>query len=261
MKGIVLLLLYTFYFMFDPLFCLFLSRLFMASSGYIWPLAINGIRLMETSSNLGKVISAIAALDVLIFDAFDIPSTYSHGKVISSIFNYILNDKLDEKFNKYIYQTFRLFSAQKQRFEIDLGRLDRYNEKDDGKLVNLIVNELQVFSEYDDYVGCDKYEEYKVNIENINIITPQLFDVFKNINHVYIKADYHVRGNVDVDKHYIFSLLKLLSVIEGTTVHTVEIEAEWIEKLWESSAEIFVEAYAKKRFIITMDDTLTIKRS
>ena len=213
-----------------------LFRLFMGSS---WPVNIHSIKLMKTSLNLEKVISAITTLDILISDECSPPLTYFHGKILSSLFSYILNDKLDRNFDKYILKTFKLFITNKQKLDINLPQLYNYNKKDDGKLVNLIVNELTAFSGYDEYQDC------KMNMENINMARPQLFNIFKNVNYVSIYAS----------NEFFLSLFELLSLIEGTIVHTVEIRAgNWINKLWESSSETFVEIFTNKNYNITMNE-------
>ena len=165
----------------------------MGSRSTRLPLNINSIKVMETSSNLESVISAITALDILISDN-DPPPTYNHGKTLSSLFNYLLNEKLDKKFNKYIYNTFKLFTASKQEIYIDLYELDDYNKNDDGKLVHLLVHELKAF---------DIFEEHEFRTDNVNLLRPQLFSIFPNIKYISIWPS-----------NYIFSLSAFLSLIE-----------------------------------------------
>ena len=215
-----------------------------------WPLLINSIRVMESSLNFETAISAITALDILISHGDHIPLSYKHGKVISSLFNYILHDKLDEKLNEYICKTFELFTRNKQEITIILRRLDRYNKYDDGKLVDLLVRKIKAF---------DVSEDYKMNVDNVNILRPEIFSIFPNVKHVTIVAADSIEN-----KNYIFSLCQLLAVIENTRVNTVKIwSSDWIKKLWKSSSGIFVEKYAKKHFNITLTQYqgLIIKRN
>ena len=200
-------------------------------------------------SRLETAISAITALDILVSSPrAGIPSTYKHGKTVTALFDCILNDTLHEKFNKYIYDTFRLFASTKQKMYISLTRMNVYNEKDDGKLVNLIVNELKEFIPVTDYA---------MNMNNINILTPQLFNIFTNINYV----------NIEAHKNHLFSFSELLSLIEGTAIDEVCVNGNWIKEVWESSSEMFVEIYARKNFNIKMEkdqwghDELIIKRN
>ena len=203
---------------------------------------------METAMNFETVISAITALDVLI-SGDSKTSSYKHGKVVSSLFNYILNDKLDKNFSKYIYDSFKLFTIKKQYIHINLWHLDKYNEKDDGKLVNLIVHKLKAF---------DRSETCKMNMDNTNILTPQLLSIFPNLCYVQITA-----SNIDGDKNYIFSLYELLSSIKNTKVNTVRIQSRnWVTKLWDSSSEMLVMGFEKQNFNIRMRyDDLTITRN
>ena len=213
-------------------------------------LNINSIRLMETSLNLEKAISAITVLDVLISPGSEQPSSYKHGKVLTSLFDYILHDKLDKKLNEYIYNTFNLFAKNKQKIYIDFPKLDAYNKNEDGNLVNLLVDKIHAF---------DGNKEHGMNMDNINILRPEFFYVFPNINFVSITA-----WDMFEDGHYVFSLSELLSLIQDTKLNTVRIESsEWMETLWESSSGIFIEMYAKKNFNIRMDgeDILWIERN
>ena len=212
-------------------------------------LDVYSIRLMETSLNLEEVISAITALDILMSPGTP-PSTYFHGEVISSLFNCILYDNVDTKFTPYTLETFKLFARNKQKMHIDLRTLAKYNEKDDWKLVNVIINRLRSFA---------WNAEYNMNIENVNMLKPELFNIFTNINDLVIEQS----GG----SPYFFSLFELLSLIQGTTVKTVKIKVwgpNWMEKLWKSSSGILVETFANKNFNLTMNEyynVLTIKRS
>ena len=206
-------------------------------------LQINTIRILQTASNLKTIISAMTAFDLLLFDTTDKPSTCHHGKLISSLFDYILHDKLDKKFNEYIYQTFKVFTKSKQKISIDLNQLFWYDEKDDGELVNLIVNNLTRF-DFDVQKGYKEYEECRMNMDNINMLRPQLFNIFTNVNYLKIDASYY----------YIFSLTELLSLMEGTTINTIEVRGQWMKILWESSSGIFAKTYENKNFNITIED-------
>ena len=123
---------------------LLIYRLFMGSR---YSLLIS-IMLMEISLNSEKVMSAITALNILVSsEKRDTPSTYKHSKIMSSLFNYILNDKLDRKFNQYIYRAIQVFTSYKQKIYINLNALDAYNMKDDRQFKSLIVNELKTYDE------------------------------------------------------------------------------------------------------------------
>ena len=233
---------YLFFFGYCKFVYILLFRLFMGST---WrALHINSIRIMETALNFEEVISAITALDLLISE-FGRPSTYSHGQILSSLFNYILHGNLDKRFNKYIYDTFKLFTSNKQRIYIDFEDLDDYNENDDGKLVNLLVHRLQAVHKIKEFDGAAKY---KTNMYNTNILTQQFLSIFPNLNYIRITAS-------GIRKDFTFSLSELLSSIKYTTVKTVQITpSKEMKKLWESSSGILVEICQKENFSIIMDD-------
>ena len=99
---------------------------------------------------------------------------------------------------------------KKQEMCVNLSQLDYYNKKDDGKLANLTVNELKSFDEYNEYL------EYKTNMDNIYMLTPQLFHIFKDIKLVHLNT-------FGCKKDNIFSMSELLVLIEGTRVEKIEI--------------------------------------
>ena len=214
--------------------------------GETFPVYIESIRLIEHALDLQKVISAITALDISISERRPPPS-YKHCKSLSLLFNYILNGKLDKNINRYVYNTFNHFRRNKQKILIDLDMLDQYKKtQSDGKFLNLLLHKFQSFH---------SSEEYKLNMNNINILRPQFFEIFPNIEVIEIYA-----SDMHGFRTYIFSLSELLSIIQGTavdrvTVHIFRIRQgqSWMEKLWASSQETFVRMYAKKNFVIKMD--------
>ena len=212
-------------------------------------LNIDSIRLMESSTNLHKVISAITALDICISSGPN-PSSYNHGKTLSSLFNYVLNDKLNKTLNQFIYDTFDCFRYNKRKIWIDLYELDKYNKRDDGKSVDLIIHNL---------CGVIRSEDNEINMNDINMLRPQLFKVFPNIDYIRISAS-NSRGTKD----YIFCLSELLSLIEATSVNKVKIvtlksasndpqimkRIAWTNKLWNASSRAIIESFANKNFNI-----------
>ena len=243
MKGIdnfVVSFLLSYFYSF--VFCI-LFRLFMGDT--FCGLNIDSIRLMESSTNLHKLISAITALDNCISNGFNQPS-YNHGKTLSSLFNYVLNDKLNKKFNTFIYDTFDCFRYNKRKIWIDLYELDKYNKRDDGKLVDLIIHNL---------CGVVRSEDNEMDMNDINMLRPQLFKAFPNIEYIRIYAS-DKRGKKD----YIFCLSELLSLIEATSVNKVEIVTfksgypnaalTWTNKLWNVSSRVIIESFANKNFSI-----------
>ena len=225
------------------------------------PLNIHSIRLIQYALNLETVMSAITALDNCLSN--EAPASYNHGKVLSALFDYALYDKAHTKFNPYVYATFDCFRRNKTEISIDIGSLQFYGKIriNDGKLLDLFIHQIHEFV---------RGEEDTTNINNMNMLKPELFQLFPNINHVYIRAsDY--RGFID----YIFSLSQLLSLLGQTKVNRVDIvaygkesspsRASWIKKLWISSSEVIRERFSKQKFDIRFgkkknDDTLIIEK-
>ena len=207
-------------------------------------LNIDNIRLTENSANLHKIISAITALDICISSEHHIPSSYKHGKILSSLFNYILNDERNKNLNQFVYDTFDCFRYNKHQIRIDLPKLDEYNNNDDGKLMDLIIYKLG---------GVIESADNEINMNNINMLKPQLFKIFPNIDYVYINT-----CNVYGDKEYVICLSQLLSLIVETSVNKVKILAfsksnsssSWINKLWNASSGSIIQSFTNKNFSI-----------
>ena len=97
-----------------------------------------------------------------------------------------------------------MLASKKERISISLYKLDKYNEKDEENLVYLFV--------------FYSFEECKMNEDNVNILRPQLFNLFPIVNYVWIDTTRH---SCMFSLGYIFSLSALLGLVAGTSVQTV----------------------------------------
>ena len=260
-------------------------------------LNIVSIRIMETSSNLEKLIGAITAFDNIISDKIGedessitfekkrISGSKKYGDTLSALLNYFVNNKIEQKFNKYIYNTFQCFTNNKKTIEINLHNCD--SAVKDKQLLNVIFHRLDGITCFERHIRgkADFYREFfdVTNVKNLirfdgldadeilqgdddededkylyrdendltNMIKPQIIKLFKNLTHITIYTE-HFDDRKKTEHRYIVSFLGLLSIIKNSTVQTVKICGEgWISKLWSSDhRDDIIDKYQKNGFDI-----------
>merc|ERR1712228_872629 len=92
--------------------------------------------------------------------------------VIKSLIKWRLEQKKDLKMNEYLYQTFDAYTKNKKQIEIDLYYLSKAKES----MHNLIVHSLE------------KGVKPKNENDTVNLLRPELREIFQNVKTVYIHA-------------------------------------------------------------------------
>ena len=185
------------------------------------PLNITSIRIIETCSNLEKQISAITALDAIISNNHNKVSKDSeYGPVLEELFSYSLSSK-QQRYNKYLYQTFQCFVNHKQKIEISIPYIDLCVK--DKALRKVLFYDIVCKKEDKDNPDISGW----IDLNNKeNLVKPDLFNIFKNIKEITIIASYG---------YYPCSLLLLSSIIQSTPATKVTIYVRY-EETWKAVA-------------------------
>ena len=202
-------------------------RLFYGNDKH--PINITSIRMIESSLNFEYLVGAMTALDNCISNQIrnEVSASHKYGEKLSVLFNYIINGKLEKKWNKYVYDTFHCFTRNKQIIHISVGALKLLVKDKD--LLNLI---------------CYKLDDNNFEIideENLtNLIRPHLFKIFENVQEIYVETfDYGL---------YLFGLL---SIIKNTKIKKATITAttpSWINNIWSSHEQQIVDKFDASNF-------------
>ena len=148
-----------------------------------------------------------------------------YGVIIGELFNYVLNGnsmalQKESLMNPYIYDTFRCFVEHKTRIEIHLG--DTHANTEDKALIDLLFYELKA----DGVDYSNNHESDSGNSEYRNLLRPRVFQVFPNIEQIYII----VSGRSSTGLVYPFSLLLFLDMIKDTLVKQIRLRS--LDKQW-----------------------------
>ena len=195
---------------------LLLFRLFFGDSN---PLFLSSITIIETASNLSKLITPLTYLDNILSDNVNpdniIPSNPAHFTVIRTLFSSSSPSSSSSSSSlsyKYIYSTFNTFKNNKKTIKICPSDLDDFCKNKE--LLSLVCNKL-------DY-----------NIDPSSCIDENLpkKELLKIFNHT-------TDLEINTDPSYGFSLDSLISLINGTNIKRVIISEckEWISKVIESN--------------------------
>ena len=199
------------------------------------PINITSIKLIKSCSNLGSLIRAITILDNCISGNVNhYISEYEYGKKLSALFNYFINGKLENKWNKFVYDTFECFIKNKKRMDIDIDKVSRYVGDQD--LLNLMFHSLNA----DSTAIMDEKD-------STNLIKQSMFEIFENVEEINIQSNEHS-----------FSLFGFLEIISETKITKVTITAgkygfEWIESLWKDHQQKIEARFDASEFDIHMD--------
>ena len=224
--------------------------------GYDQPLNVRSIRIIKEKLNLQKQITAITSLDNMISENVhydnEILGNIKYGMVIKHLFDYTLGRTDEMKYNPYLYKTFRCFADHKKKVHLRIERI--YHSPKSEWLINVIfydlVNkEMQKDEDIFSWIEVD-------NEDNDNLLQPQFFGVFKNLEELEIDAWF-----------FPFSLFAFLSLLENTSINKVTIRnyaAAWSALSSSQEFDQIKGKYADKQFGISFNeecDELIIAKS
>ena len=186
--------------------------------------AINivSIRILETATNYGEIITAISVFDNIISDNLYDKLAGKLSEKCVPILKHLLFDKDKNIFDNFIYSTWNLFTERKKKIKIDLNDLYEYIDAD---FFDLIFNGLMVYS----FDG-----NYLIPNDETNLLRQEIIDTFDNINSIEIL---HTQF---VNKYIPFSFAKLLEMVNHSRINQIVIAAgtykdqSWISCLWTS---------------------------
>ena len=212
------------------------------------PINISSIRIIETGTNYGEIIQAITLFDNIISGNTPMRISTSIWKKATLIMNHLLNnnDKTENKFDSFIYNTFKLFMDRKNKLKIDMNALDYF--KVDLSFCNLIFGgagfQTKRYEQDNDYLIYD----------DTNIPRFKLFDNLGIVTIIGIQRH---------NKYWSFSLISLLSKMVESNIKQANISTNWmmaddftswISSVWNQSCSSLVKEYKKKGFAIEFDD-------
>ena len=179
----------------------------------------------------------------------------SQQKILRKLFDHTLriDDALD--IHRYIVDTFQCFAQNKSYLEINFYTLKEvFEDHDNDNFLDLFLFERSVVKEWDE----SKFERRDKN-DNCNLIKPEIFKLFKNINQIVIR----ISGDDDGKEYYTLSFIGLLSIISNTNVRKVAVKIfvrprdssykSWLELLWKRASQDLIDTYSRQQFDIKFD--------
>ena len=184
--------------------------------------------MISTASNYQEIIQAITLFDMILsvntqaVSDFDIPSS------TSSIVNHLLSDAMRDKFDPFIYQSFKLFMDKKTNITVDMSWI---NKIDDANFLRLIFGES----------GCKKFEyerdEHNKKKSNDNLMPSENTNIpfvskqFRNVETIrIINTTYHS-----------ISLFSMLTLLEPqSAIEKIEIQIEGDEHFGHGSRDLSI---------------------
>ena len=159
----------------------------------------------------------------------------THVALLKSLFSSVLSGQ-EYTGNKYIWNSFKAFTLQKDEIKIHTGDLGDYcHNKGLLDMIMLDIERREYIRKEKKWVkySGDKYADK-------NLLKPEILSVFSNVKSLSLKCDY-----------YPFSLDSLLLIMKDTKIKTVSIDGmAWVPDLAKlvSSSNDIVNRYSKNNF-------------
>ena len=167
--------------------------------------------------------------------------------IIQNLMNDFLGKPTTNKFDDYIYSTFKCFCQHKKQIVLDFHQL----EHADNKIRDLMIYSLDGVAIY----TGDREKKRDIS-DYVNVFRLAIFKIFKNAKTVVIITTDSLGAS-----SYSFSLSLLLSLIEAASLDKVIVKAvtyehysgkNWIYSLWKSSSKTIKEEYDGKNYKISI---------
>ena len=187
----------------------------------------------------------------------NVPGKY--GKIVSKLIDAKItgnNDGIDD----YICDTFKTYTQNKKKIEIYIHEvLKMHKDKDFINSILVEPKESEWPSDQSEFIRRDETDK-------TNLVNPRLIEAFDNLEEIKmmmnpqeVPDEYYYCYNI-----YTFSLLALLSIIEGTGIKTVVMTIQtdgnaktesWFKALWRLYSEEIIEKYQDKNYEIQLGHT------
>ena len=153
------------------------------------PITVETIRIIDDGSNLQQQVEAITKFDeILTVDVrfmVTVSSESEYGSIIKDIIESSKGNT--NQFHPYIYDTFKCFRHNKKHITVTIWQLvDKIKDKG---LLSLIIPE---YKKIEDKVYKSDISFWIDEDNKQNLINPDLFDLFLNLNTIYILSLIHI---------------------------------------------------------------------
>ena len=188
-----------------------------------YPINISSIRIIETSTNYGEIIQAMTTFDNIISGNYKAVKHTNISSTMIAVLKHLCNDKEQDRFDLFIYQTWDLFLSKKREIKIDMAKLN--SQKINVSFLKLLFGG-QGFRMKKSKIW--KKDANDIPRDDTNLLR---FDLFKNLETVTInEVD---RGG----KYWPFSLLSLLYSLRNQSnikgVYITGVQFSWLSTIWE----------------------------
>lgn len=232
------------------------------------PINISSIRVISTATNYQKIIQSITALDAII-SGLPITSVPSFAP---SLIEHLLNDEMENEFNPFIYETFKIFLARKIDITLNMYQLSYYNI--DTFFLRLIFggNGFKQFK-YDPISSLSDVRVSKYFIPSVTTNIPIICNQFCNLQTIKMEQ------TQCINKYYSLSLVSLLSLLESqSNIRQIKISTSnhggtasdgtnWMSFAWKNDSVLLKQKYKRRGYNIDYNkgnvftkDTISIEK-
>jgi len=162
----------------------------------------------------------------------------------SLILEHLLYGLHKNKFNPFIYESFKVFCQNKTEITLNIHYIWKCIRN--RAFLNVIFGS-NVFVIGD--LSEDDDNNFSIPVNNENLPMRKFLESFNNVTSIKIT-------NVQYDDYYYsFCLIRLLSLIEDTKIEKIEISSGygykgWLSSSWKVSSSSLIQTYKKKGFQI-----------
>ena len=231
---------YVFIYSYYPCYYWVLYSLFFGV-GHGYPINISSIRIIKTKRNYQEIIQAITILDNIL--SGNIEEKISKKSLL--ILNHLIVERKENKFDPFIYNSWKTFLQKKTEIKIDMDNLNKYIT--DLGFLGLIFGGRGLELHRRDLFDDNFKNNYYIPDDMTNILKLNVLNVFPNLQTMVIGW---------LEEHP-FSLHQLALLLKDTKIKMVEIEAaknsSWLFYLWSDKSSSLIKAYKNKGYSIEVD--------
>ena len=215
---------------------------------------MSSMMIMETGNNYQTITKALTIFDACTAGSTWIPCAEEGGKYGKTV-SMLIKGKIREKkagIDQYILNTFQSFINNKKEININIEGIME-NIKDKELLNNILVKTEE--EEVSKWVYGSTEFILREETDKTNLLHPQLIKLFTNAKEISMTMNQSWPDHKNI---YTFSLLGLLSIIQGTRIKKVtmsidwrkEYGVSWFKAVWNSVSEEMMKKYHEKEFDI-----------
>eukprot|EP01084_Bolivina_argentea_P158021 275313_1 len=227
------------------------ERLFFGGFYYV---KIQSVRVRPTKQNFEEFINAMYYLDTMLTGGRqdNIPTNTTDINVIKTLVDNILGNTRKITMQKYVFDTFDAFIANKKHVTLDLVEL----ASADHQIRDLIMHPLDERKPWE--------ESKRADSDTSNLFRKVLLLVFTNVQTIIINTSFR-HASYSLSMMCLLSIFQMIDEETNGSLNEIIVKSDrhnkWISNLWCSDAHILKEKYNSSKLTISIKQEAGVEKN